>query len=572
MKKTINLLQKHFDMALESPDGIKKLRELILTLAMQGRLVPQDPNDPPASQLLKEIQAEKERLITEGKIKKQKALPEIKPEDVPYEVPDGWVWTQIAALSKSIEYGTSQKTCLDSKLVPVYRMGNIVDGSLIDKNFKYIRPTIKDLPRLYLKKYDILFNRTNSYELVGKSALYLGNDDVKTFASYLIVIRLLTDYLSPLFFNRAMNSPYFRITQIEPQIVQQCGQANFNGTKLSRCLVPIPPLAEQKRIVARIDELMALCDKLEEQRANRDQKRLAVHTSAINRLLTAADKNEFHSSWKFITRHFDPIYSVKENVAELKKAILTLAMQGKLVPQNPNDPPASELLKEIQAEKEGLIAEGKIKKQKALPEIKPEEVPYVVPDGWVWVRLGDIGEINPRNNFDDNKDAGFVPMPKIFAEYGLQHSFEKRKWADIKKGYTHFSDGDIGLAKITPCFENGKSCVFSGLPNKMGAGTTELHIFRNTFSAIFPHFLLLYIKNPRYISEGQTKMTGSAGQKRVPTDYFSKNPFPLPPLAEQKRIVARIDELMALCDKLEGQINLATQKQTALFDAVLAKV
>jgi type I restriction enzyme S subunit len=273
-----------------------------------------------------------------------------------------------------------------------------------------------------------------------------------------------------------------------------------------------------------------------------------------------------------LKKHFDTALESPEGIKKLRELILTLAMQGKLVPQDPKDPPAGELLKEIQAEKEKLIAEGKIKKQKELPEIKPDEEPYEVPEGWVWTRLEDIGEINPRNSFDDNKDAGFVPMPKIFADYGLKHSFEKRKWADIKKGYTHFSDGDIGLAKITPCFENGKSCVFEGLPNKMGAGTTELHIFRNTFSAIFPHFLLLYIKNPKYISEGQKKMTGSAGQKRVPTDYFSRNPFPLPPLAEQKRIVAKIDELMALCNKLEEQRTSRVQKRLAVHTSAINRL
>ena len=144
-------------------------------------------------------------------------------------------------------------------------MGNIVDGNLISTGMKYIDQTIDDLPRLYLHKNDILFNRTNSYELVGKTAIYQGQNDVATFASYLIRIRLVSSSLFPLFFSLAMNAPYFRTTQIEPEIIQQCGQANFNGTKLSLTLIPLPPLAEQHRIVAKIDQLMALCDQLEQQ-------------------------------------------------------------------------------------------------------------------------------------------------------------------------------------------------------------------------------------------------------------------------------------------------------------------
>lgn len=260
---------------------------------------------------------------------------------------------------------------------------------------------------------------------------------------------------------------------------------------------------------------------------------------------------------ELLAKYFDTAFAAPGGIQKLRELILTLAMQGKLVAQNPKDPPASELLKEVDANKKRLVKDGKIKKAKLLPEIKPEEVPYDLPQGWEWVRLGNIGEINPRIKSEDEMEAGFVPMPLIFSEYGWDHKFEIRKWGEIKKGHTHFKDDDVGLAKITPCFENAKSCVFKGLPNGIGAGTTELHIFRNTFGAVYPKYLLAYIKNPRYIAKGALKMTGSAGQKRVPKGFFSQNPFPLPPLPEQHRIVAKIDQLMARCDELE---KLRTQR------------
>ena len=259
-------ITQHFSDLYAVKENVAELRKAILQLAVMGKLVPQDPNDPPASQLLKEIEAEKKRLVKEGKIKAPKPLPEIKPEDeLPFVLPETWLWVRIEDIAEAIDYGTSQKTGGDSSLVPVYRMGNIVDGRLIDDGFKYLPADIDDLPKLYLKRNDILFNRTNSYELVGKSALYSGQNDCATFASYLIRIRLYEKRLQPKFFSLAMNAPYFRSTQIEPEIVQQCGQANFNGTKLSLCLVPLPPLNEQGRIVEKIDQLMALCDTLEQQ-------------------------------------------------------------------------------------------------------------------------------------------------------------------------------------------------------------------------------------------------------------------------------------------------------------------
>lgn len=271
-----------------------------------------------------------------------------------------------------------------------------------------------------------------------------------------------------------------------------------------------------------------------------------------------------------ILKHFDTAFSAPDGIKKLRELIITLAMQGKLVPQDPNDQPASELLKEIEAEKQKLIKENKIKKQKELPPIKLDEIPYDIPSSWKWVRLNDIGEINPRNNeTDDNIEVGFVPMPMINAEYGMPHIYEVKKWGSVKKAYTHFAEGDIGLAKITPCFENGKSCVFKNLPNGIGAGTTELHVFRNTFNVVFPDFLLCYIKDRRYITNGIPKMTGSAGQKRIPKDYFAHNPFPLPPIAEQKRIVKKIDQLMAMCDEMEKFYNAKGSKRLDVHKSVI---
>jgi type I restriction enzyme, S subunit len=273
-----------------------------------------------------------------------------------------------------------------------------------------------------------------------------------------------------------------------------------------------------------------------------------------------------------LEQHFEVAFAAPDGIKKLRELILTLAMQGKLVPQDPNDEPASQLLRSIEIEKKRLVKEGKIKQPKPLPEINLEELPYDLPKSWEWVRLGKIGELNPRNICDDDKDAGFVPMPLIFAEYRSVHKFESKKWAEIKKGYTHFADGDVAVAKITPCFENRKSCVFNGLPNGIGSGTTELHIFRNTFKAIDPEYLLAYFKNPKYISSGISKMTGSAGQKRVPTDFFTSNPFPLPPLAEQRRIVAKIDQLMARCDELEKLRIDRSQRLLTVHTAALDRL
>ncbi|MFB2864361.1 restriction endonuclease subunit S [Aeromonas sp. MdU4] len=257
-------------------------------------------------------------------------------------------------------------------------------------------------------------------------------------------------------------------------------------------------------------------------------------------------------------------------IKKLRELILELAVRGKLVPQDPSDEPASVLLERITAEKTRLVKEGKIKKPKALPEIGEEEKPFELPDGWEWSMLAEIAEINPRNESDDTVDASFVPMSLISTAYNGQHEFEARKWGEIKKGFTHFSNGDIGIAKITPCFENSKAAVFRGLINGIGAGTTELHIARPYTDYVSAFFILLNIKSPIYLKKGEAGMTGTAGQKRLAKDFFSFYPLPIPPFAEQHRIVAKVDELMALCDQLELQSEAQLAAQQTLVEVLLA--
>ncbi|MGN5147383.1 restriction endonuclease subunit S [Aeromonas veronii] len=257
-------------------------------------------------------------------------------------------------------------------------------------------------------------------------------------------------------------------------------------------------------------------------------------------------------------------------IKKLRELILELAVRGKLVPQDPSDEPASVLLERIAAEKALLVKEGKIKKPKALPEIDEEEKPFELPDGWVWSMLAEIAEINPRNESDDTVDASFVPMSLISTAYNGQHEFEARKWGEIKKGFTHFANGDIGIAKITPCFENSKAAVFRGLINGIGAGTTELHIARPYTDYVSAFFILLNIKSPIYLKKGEAGMTGTAGQKRLAKDFFSFYPLPIPPFAEQHRIVAKVDELMALCDQLEQCSESQLAAHQTLVDTLLA--
>ena len=234
---------------------------------------------------------------------------------------------------------------------------------------------------------------------------------------------------------------------------------------------------------------------------------------------------------------------------QLKASILQYAIQGKLVEQRPEEGTGEELYQQIQAEKQRLVKEGKIKKEKPLPEIAENEIPFDIPESWKWVRVQLVTCLNPKNDLSDDLETSFIPMALVDDGYRNNHSFEIKTWGSIKKGFTHFADGDIGIAKITPCFQNRKSVIFRNLKNGYGAGTTELSIVRVVNKSLSREFLLWFFKSAYFIDNGVKSFTGTAGQQRIQKDYLAMCVFPLPPFAEQKRIVAKIEELLPLVDR-----------------------
>ena len=250
---------------------------------------------------------------------------------------------------------------------------------------------------------------------------------------------------------------------------------------------------------------------------------------------------------------------------KLRQKILDLAIRGKLVPQDPNDEPASVLLERIRAEKEQLIKEGKIKRSKksaATDKSHYENVPFEIPENWCWVEMSDIILLNPKNDINDNVEGGFIPMACVCDGYSGEHTFITKQWGDIKKGFSHFQNGDIGIAKISPCFENRKSVIFSDLPNNIGSGTTELVVLRGIL--VNSAFYLLLIKSDWYISEGTKYFKGVVGQQRVHKDIFTTLQVPMPPLREQQKIVDSVKNWFSVIDEIE---NGVTELETVIKQA-----
>ena len=477
----------------------QELKNSILQLAIQGKLVEQRSEEGTAEELLAQIQQEKQKLIAVEKIKKEKALPEITDDEKPFDIPVSWKWVRLAEFA-TLHNGRAykQNELLAAGKYPVLRVGNLFT------NNQWYYSNLDLEPEKYCIAGDLLYSWSASFG----PYIWEGSKSIYHYHIWKI------DYSN--FIDRSYL--FFMLLADTEQIKKSGhGLAMVHVTKagMEKRLFPIPPLAEQKRIVAKIEELLPYIDRYEQAWSKLEQ---------------------FNSRFP----------------EDMKKSLLQYAIQGKLVEQRPEEGTAEELFAQIQQEKQRLIADKKVKKEKPLPEITDDEKPFDIPESWKWVRVQEIACLNPKNVLPDELEVSFIPMALVDEGYHNNHSSETRKWGTIKKGFTHFTEGDIGIAKITPCFQNRKSVVFHNLKNGYGAGTTELSIVRVVNESVSRDYLLWFFKSAYFIDNGVKSFTDTAGQQRINKDYLSMCCVPLPPLAEQKRIVEKLEKLLPLCEQLKG--------------------
>ena len=565
----MQLWEKHFDIAFTAPDGIKKLRKLILTLAMQGKLVPQDPNDQPARELLKEIETEKKQLVKAGKIKASKSLSTINLGEMPYQLPKGWEWSRLGAIGNifngnSINAQEKENKYAGAEGLPYIATKDVGYGidELDYTNGIYIPETEKNFKIAHQGAVLICAEGGSAGKKCG-----ITNRDI-CFGNKLFANELFGGIPSKFILYLYLSSEFKALfADVMTGIIGGISIANFFELP-----VPLPPLQEQHRIVARIDQLMARCDALEKLRKKREEKRLAVHAAAIKQLLDVPD----NSAWDFIQQHFVELYTVKENVAELRKAILQLAVMGRLVPQEPNDPPASKLLKEIEAEKQQLVKAKKIKRPKPAPSISQDDEPFQVPDNWRWVRIAELAEsIDYGTSQKTCDDSSLVPVYRMGNIVDGQLIDEGFKYIapDIDELPRLFLQPNDILFNRTNSYELvGKTARYTG-PVKHATFASYLIRVRLFDALLNPVFISQAMNAPYFrSSQIEPEIVQQCGQANFNGTKLSLCAVPLPPLPEQHRIVARIDQLMALCDTLNQQIDTATGKQTALLNALMAQV
>ncbi len=550
------MLLSNLNLLAQAPNGVARLRELILTLAVQGKLVPQHPQDEPAGELLKKIRAEKDRLIAEGKIKRDKPLAEIAEEEKPFDLPQGWEWVRFgdASINRDGERDPVSSADRDNraKIYDYYGASGVIDkidGYLFDKTLLLIGEDGANL-----------INRSTPIAFLAHGKYWVNNHAHVIDTTH----RELLDYLA-LFINAISLEPY----------VTGTAQPKMNQAKLNSILIALPPLAEQSRIVTRVEELMRLCDALEA----KGQLEATQHAQLVSTLLATLTESEtpaqLADNWHRIATHFDLLLDRPEAVDALEQTILQLAVRGLLVPQDSQDEPASELLKKIRAEKDKLIAEGKIKRDKPLPPIAEEEQPFALPVGWQWTQTGYV--VN-------DSEAGWSPTcigsPRRNGQWGVLKVsavswgvFDANANKELPENLAprpeyEVQDGDFLLSRANTEELVARSVVVGTTKPKLMLSDK---IIRLEVSSLMSRDYLNLCNNANharvhYIANASGT---SSSMKNVSREVVLRTPVPLPPLAEQSRIVTRVALLRRLCTDLRQRLAASQSTQAHLAEALV---
>lgn len=518
--------------------GIQKLRELILELAVRGKLVPQDPNDEPAAVLLKKIEDEKNKLNHKNSTK---ILLHTDKNIAPYKLPKNWEWCKLSDIYYSIS--PSSNKLKSSEIFPEGEFPVVDQGQSFISGYSNNANLVINIPGPVI----IFGDHTTQRKYIDFDFI-AGADGTKILRPY------------------KMNERYFYIYLLSYKLENRGYARHFKV--LNSQLFGVPPLAEQERIVSKVDELMALCDRLKKQTVDSIAAHQALVEALLATLTQSQNADELSQNWARVSEYFDVLFTTEQSIEQLKQTILQLAVMGKLVPQDHNDEPASELLKKIDAEKSKLIKEGTIKKQKPLLELKNEEKFFDLPVGWAWARLNDCYDVR-----DGTHDS---PKPQVTG-YPLVTSKNLSSGKLDLSNISYISQEDH--VKIQERSKVDKSDILFAMIGSIG--NPVIVDIEREFSiknvALFkyydidfssPKYLLYFLENA---SRKIREESSGAVQSFVSLGALRSVVIALPPLAEQQRIVVKVDELIDLCDQLKERLSGAQSIQNNLADAIVEK-
>ncbi|TQP89996.1 restriction endonuclease subunit S [Vibrio cholerae] len=547
--------------------GIKKLRELILELAVRGKLVPQDPNDEPASVLLERIAAEKAQLVKDKIIRKPKKLDVLTDNELFFAAPSGWSFARLGDLAVKLTDGSHNPARDFGSGYPMFSSQNVHFGTIdFSSPSRYVDEDnfLKEDSRTQIVPGDILLTIVGT---IGRAAVV--PIDAPKFVLQRSVAVIKTSLI-----------PEFLVYYLASPSCTSYFEANGKGTaqkgiylgKLAEMPIVVPSLEEQRRIVIKVDELMALCDQLEQQtEASLDAHQVLVEI-LLATLTNSQDATELMSNWARISEHFETLFTTEQSIDALKQTILQLAVMGKLVPQDPNDEPAAKLLERISEEKAQLVKEKKIKKQKALPPITEDEKPFELPNGWEWERIGTFANVGTGATPSRSNPAYWEPADFNWLSSGetseLFVTETKEKVSSLAVAETNVTIYPRGTL-IVAMYGQGKT---RGQITELlqPAGTNQACAAIQLYEKHEAHreFVKLYFR--KAYDELRSEAAGGA-QPNLNVGKVANTVIAIPPIAEQFRIVEKVQLLLGLCEGIKTNIQHCQQTQLQLTDEIVGK-
>lgn len=563
-------LIRHFDDVCQTSESVDVIRRLILDLAVQGKLLEQNLQDEPASVLIEQIEGEKRRCYEAGEVSSIEPANALDEAETPFTIPAGWVAVRMGALARKLGAGSTPRggrAIYQRDGIPFLRSQNVHNYGLELEGVARIPNVIHErMSGTHVLPSDILLNITGAS--IGRCALVHDTFDEGNVSQHVAIIRLFDSSIRE-FIHLSLISPAYQNLIMSEQV--GVSREGLSMRRLKRFPMVLPPLAEQHRIVAKVDELMALCDELEAAQAKREARRDRLVAATLHRLNNGdATQPGEAPSWKetarFYFNHLPRLTTRPEHIRQLRQTILNLAVKGKLVPQDPTDEPASRLLVRISEEKRRIKSGGR----KIVSKAEMEDGPHPVPVNWAWARwetialkIGDIDHRMPetvKEGVPYVSPRDFLPDNKI--------DFDGAKMVSL-------NDFNRLARKIKP--DQGDIIY----PRYGTIGENRLVTVQRDFLASYSCAVikvLVGFVNPKYqyffsVSDTAKSQAKAAENKTTQANVGIKSikqfKFPLPPLAEQHRIVAKVDELMALCDELESRLTETAATRRRLLEATL---
>ncbi|CDT71261.1 Type-1 restriction enzyme EcoEI specificity protein [Vibrio coralliirubri] len=545
--------------------GVKKLRELILELAVRGKLVPQDPTDEPASVLLERIAEEKAQLLKDKKIKSAKALPNLGNDVIPFDIPASWNWVRLGDIGYTQTGGTPKKANPEhfGSDVPFIKPADITELEVRYDNEGLSTEGANSLGRVAPvgSVLMVCIGTIGKCQLIEKDCAF--NQQINSVTPFLPIGSFVFNTLRSSYFNKCAW-----------ELSSSTTIAILNKGKWESIPIPLPPVAEQHRIVAKVDELMTLCDQLEQQTEDSIEAHQVLVTTLLDTLTNSADADELMQNWVRISEHFDTLFTTEASIDQLKQTILQLAVMGKLVPQDPTDEPAAKLLERIAEEKTQLIKDKKIKKQKALPPIADGEKPFELPNGWEWCRFEDVVDIQSgitKGRKLVNRELKTIPYLSVA---NVQRGF--LNLANVKEIELPVDElekfgvqnGDLLITEGGDWDKVGRTAIWR---DEIEYVAHQNHVFkaRPFLSEQSEIWLETYLNAPfaRDYFAGSSKQTtnlASINKTQLRGCFIA-----IPPKKEKQNIVRKVAGLMALCDQLIVRLHGYQATQIHLTDAIV---